>query len=299
MLHPYRQQDIAACLAHRRVLFAGDSTTRQLFFALAHAADPALPAQPTNDSQKHADYSFTSAAGTRFSFLWDPFLNMSSTRDLLAAPHDVTHIGESFFTPSILVLGAGLWHLRYAQSSGGLPIWEKNVELVLHSLTRSQRRTADRVYVLPVSHVVPSKLSPERAATIHPADIDAMNSDLEHRIYPPSLSILPPLFPADPPPIELPLSFNRLLHDTDTDDGLHYSQSVTNTQVNLILNHRCNDVLPKVYPFDKTCCRRYPAPPFLNILIIASIVAAASLLWYTTGSHSKFQGRLVVARVKS
>ncbi|TFY55228.1 hypothetical protein EVJ58_g8377, partial [Rhodofomes roseus] len=75
--------------------------------------------------------------------------------------------------PALLVLGSGLWYLRYAES-GGLPAWEAKIESTLSALNRVHAPPADTVVLLPVSDVVSTKLSRERAETMRGADIDAM-----------------------------------------------------------------------------------------------------------------------------
>ena len=43
MTHKYSPKDIGQCLHNRQVVFIGDSVTRQLYFGLAHLADPNSP----------------------------------------------------------------------------------------------------------------------------------------------------------------------------------------------------------------------------------------------------------------
>ena len=108
----------------------------------------------------------------------------------------------------MLVLGSGLWYLRYSNSSGGVPAWESRMEHIFHTLA-TKPKPADEVVILPVEDVVPSKLTTERALTMHPSDIDAMNSDLYHRINPPpdfKYSFVSPLRPI----MSLPLVFNQI-----------------------------------------------------------------------------------------
>lgn len=119
---------------------------------------------------------------------------------------------------------------------------------------------------------MPDKLNRERAASMRLADIDAMNSDLYHRIIPAGIYALPPNA-RGPAPIALPLVFNRLLDNEGTEDGLHFGAEMVRTQAQILLNMRCNDVLDKTFPIDKTCCRSYSKPKFLQLLFIAALVA--------------------------
>ncbi|KAL6310128.1 O-acetyltransferase [Sparassis latifolia] len=280
MMHVYQSADASACIGSRRVVFIGDSVTRQLFFQMARVVDPSLPTAPPDDEQRHRNHTLTSRSGIQLSFLWDPYLNASSTHSYLSAPMIASpSAGPLSDRPALLVLGSGLWYLRYPDS-GGLPAWESMVKSTLAALSRARTLPADKVVVLPIEDVVSAKLSRERTASMHASDIDAMNSDLHHRIRPPALSDPFRFFPdpkapsAAPPPVALPLVFNHMLDPSQTEDGLHFSDAVVAMQANVLLNLRCNDVLPKKFPMDKTCCRRYPWPSPLH-----SIVLAAAILW--------------------
>ncbi|KAF8587327.1 O-acetyltransferase [Ramaria rubella] len=277
MLHNYGPKDISTCLSSRRVIFIGDSVTRQLFFAMAHASDSSLPSQPPNDNQKHADHTLISKEGIGFSFVWDPFLNATRTRSILDLTNGASISSESSVasirTPAMMVIGSGLWYLRYAESSGGLPRWEATIEETLELITKAGQQLADTIVFLPVEDVAPSKLSPLRLSTMHNSDVDAMNSDLKHRIDPPSAGYLPvpsQLFrkSSHHSQIAFPQAFNRMLDSSQTADGLHYSDKVLKAQTNILFNLRCNEILPKTFPLDKTCCRGYPSPSINQLLIL-------------------------------
>jgi hypothetical protein len=158
----------------------------------------------------------------------------------------------------MLVLGSGLWYLHYANSSGGVTAWENTMENILKTL-QTHPKPADEIGLLPVGQIVSSKLSADRALTMHPWEIDAMNSDLYLRINPPSESL--PMFGSSSTKrseVSLPLVFNKMLDESLTEDGVHFSESLIKIQANLLLNLRCNDVLPKKSPYNKSRCNRYP-----------------------------------------
>jgi hypothetical protein len=79
MTNNYNPASLATCFnpnSGRRVVFIGDSITRQLFYAMARSADPAAPEGPSGEEgQKHQDVKFTAsskAGGLQFEFYWDP-----------------------------------------------------------------------------------------------------------------------------------------------------------------------------------------------------------------------------------
>ncbi|TFY83996.1 hypothetical protein EWM64_g4 [Hericium alpestre] len=185
--------------------------------------------------------------------------------------------------PTLLVLGSGLWYLRYADTSGGLSAWEANIENILGSIQKARSKLADEIVILPIEDVISSKLSYERASTMLAPDRDAMNSDLYHRIYPVSSSGFGLVSSSKPRvPVSLPLAFNEMLDPSQTEDGLHFSDAIVRAQANILLNLRCNEEMPKVFPLDKTCCRSYPMPSVLHFIVLAAV-----LLWgYTYFMHS-------------
>lgn len=281
MVHQYKAGDIETCMKYRRVVFIGDSVTRQLFFTVAHLADKDVPQGPPSDDKKHSDYHFETKSHIDFNFYWDPFLNTSTTQTILNGNTDFTGAGSAPDTqpPTLLVLGSGLWYLRHSAESGGLPTWTSRIDTTFAKIAKANPPLASRVVFLPVEEVVESQLRADRAASIHPADIEAMNSDLAHRISPPTASIwnsdgvlAGTAAKSQPLPIALPLAFNRMLDPSQSKDGLHFSAAIIQAQANILLNLRCNDELPKVFPLDKTCCRSYPTPSSIQLLVLAVIV---------------------------
>lgn len=277
MLHQYQPKDAARCLASRRVVFAGDSVTRTLYFQLVHLVDPKLPSAPSEDDRKHADHSFVTDSNIILDFIWDPFLNTSSTLALVHPKEE--RVGNmSLQSPALLVLGSGLWYLRYANSSGGLPAWEAMVQSHVGTISVARIKPADEIVFLPVEDIVTSKLSPERYNTMHSSDIDAMNSDLYHRIKPSyTRSFWSSIGSTLTVPVRFPLVFNKLLGDSLTEDGLHFSDPVVRIQANILLNLRCNNEFPKTPPMDKTCCRAYPWPSSIQLIFLIAIATYTAI----------------------
>ncbi|KZP00857.1 Cas1p-domain-containing protein [Calocera viscosa TUFC12733] len=274
MMNMYTSKTVSPCLKNRRVLFLGDSTVRQLFFTFAHIVDPSLPGTTPNDGGKHVDHTLVSGTQSMsLEFLWDPYLNSTSTREALSVPAR----GQP---PALLVLGSGLWYLRNP-ASGGLPAWEKMVDSTFSLLSSASARAekggqpaADEIVFLPVEEPVHAKLNPERQRTIHPADVEVMNSDLVHRVTRPGGWWSAASAAHDDHPlgeVVIPSVFNELLDPSQTDDGLHFSQGIMAMQIQLLLNHRCNKVLPPKFPWDRTCCRPYPWPSIVQGLVILCI----------------------------
>lgn len=282
MLYSYQSSDASRCLSSRQVVFVGDSVTRALFFQFMHAVDPTLPKEPPDDGAKHSDHSFLSGSQTKLDFIWDPFLNSTSALALINSPKQHSGDGRPE-RPALLVLGSGLWYLRYADSSGGLSAWEANIEAYIEAINGARTKPADEVVLLPVEEIAPSKLSSERLNTMHASDIDAMNSDLYHRIKPSTNDSWSQfLGSASPGRISLPSVFNKMLDDSQTQDGLHFTEAIVKAQANILLNLQCNDKWPQTFPMDKTCCRMYPWPGPVQSVVLASMLLCSCTFIYAS-----------------
>lgn len=143
---------------------------------------------------------------------------------------------------------------------------------------------ADEVVLMPVENAVESRLSPERAATLRHEDIEAMNDHLELRLKSSWSSTMRPA-------LAIPKVFNEMIEglDDETQDGLHFSEAISKVQASVLLNLRCNDVLPKKFPFAKTCCSQYPTPNWIQLLLLFLFLAwgPAGLYFHSKGA---FQG---------
>lgn len=108
MLYPYKSHDVQQCLSERSLIFLGDSTARELFWAISHKLDHSRALDLHSKSGKHQNITFDSDQA-EVGFIWDPFLNATSTLDqhkILESPMD----GRA---SSLFVVGAGLWHIKH------------------------------------------------------------------------------------------------------------------------------------------------------------------------------------------
>lgn len=97
MIHHYNAGEMSACLSSMTIV--GDSTARQLFWAMARRLDLNRANLELQTAEKHEDLDF-SLTSIRLSFSWDPFLNSTSPI-----------IGNG--TDSMLIASGGLWYARY------------------------------------------------------------------------------------------------------------------------------------------------------------------------------------------
>lgn len=271
MLHPYSTPQVTQCLDGRHVIFIGDSTVRQVFYAAVKHVDKNVD----TNGEKHSDRSIT-VGRIQFSFFWDPFLNGTRTAGFLDGSL-ARSVGGS--VPTLAVVGSGIWYLRHAES-GGIPEWKNRMNTLFKAAEPAAVNViADEVILLPVENTVESRLSPERAATLHAVDIVTMNEHLDSLLHSAEHA------QGKGPTLAIPRVFNKLIVglDEETEDGIHFSEGVSKVQASILLNLRCNDVLPKKFPFDKTCCSQYPTPNWVQIalLIIFLVWAPAGLYFYS------------------
>ena len=199
----------------------------------------------------------------------------------------------------MVVFGSGLWFLRNPADSGGARGWMRAVDRIFDATQNTRAsQMADEVVLLPVETTITSKLTPDRQLTLTPAAEAEMNAYLRSR--------LPPFTDSSISQLSIPYVFNEMtspstalesagiaglgkpaaaakyleLATQHTPDGMHFDAAITKTQANILLNLRCNDVLPKKFTFDKTCCNQYPAPNWVQGIVILVV-----LVWGPLGTH--------------
>jgi hypothetical protein len=238
MLNPYSPAKISTCLTGSRVVFLGDSITRQVYFAAAKMLDPAFE---KGAAERHSSRS-VQAEGVTMDLVWDPFLNTSDAASLLSGNYLDAATGQQV-RPSLLVVGTGLWHLRHFEQPQALSAYRGLIDRIYTSAASGT--LADEVVLLPVEPTVEDRMSPIQRSTMHNDDIDAMNLYLRAKD-----EALPLSQPSHPKKVAVPWVFNDLIYglDEETLDGLHYSDAICQAQANILLNLRCNDGQLKKFP---------------------------------------------------
>ncbi|KAF9435803.1 hypothetical protein BGZ76_005487 [Entomortierella beljakovae] len=238
----------------------GDSNVRHLYYAVVKKAIPgaSTEGEPHLDISKHDPVS-----GADFEFIWDPVLNSTKTMSLLigSAP------GEGVRKPTILLMGAGIWHLRYSEWAGGIEKWQSLIERLVDEMeTPRLEPLAQHLFISPVTAVYPEKLTEARRNTLLPKDISYMNDFLREKTKGSSVLV--------------PFSWNKMTETaaSQTEDGLHYSETVLASQADILLNYLCNNKLPKVYPMNSTCCYTYPNNRWFQTLMLGIF-----LVWLPLG----------------
>lgn len=266
MMHEYNAKDVTTCLKSRRVVFIGDSVTRQIFWAFAKKLDV------REQDDKHSNIT-VDAQGLKVEFIWDPYLNTSNLdREVSAASLSASR-NEQIDTAAILLIGGGLWNARYLDEAS-----HQHYEISIGEITRALRNTKisgtslgqprqnsvggdDIAVIAPIQIPHYDALSPERARTITPSRVKPLFQHLQLSSVQQNVTVA---WSFSHMTWRKPLAYHL--------DGLHVSRAVAVEMADVLLNARCNAVLRRSssrgYPMDKTCCNRYPRPNWTQSVIL-------------------------------
>jgi len=241
---------------------------RETFWAVARELVINNQVPEPKETEKHQNVHL-SIENIRLDFYWDPYMNTTGIQGAFDFPDDVAK-------PAMTIVGTGLW---FAKNSGGeaFNLWKKVVdETVIASKGRGEV-PSDLVVFLPVLEPAWDRLNEPRR-TITPETLAQMNLYLEE------LSTAKYANVAMAFKSMLDTAAPELTHD---EEGLHLVRKVTAAQAQVLINIRCNDHLEKKFPYDKTCCFKYPLPNSIQIMFFALVLLVLPVLY-----HLQTQGRL-------
>lgn len=280
MMHKYEGIDISTCLEYRNMVFIGDSTIRNIFWATATKLDKKAVDEARQITEKHIDLSFTRAHVT-IEFIWDPFLNSSKLQQHLASHRNNWELGKQEIngnvTSAILVVGGGLWHVRARQDEfTSLRNFKASIENVMSSMalrdsrapsSRSSKENQARpvsnnlVVIAPVQTPLYESLSPlvKAEGRTTPARIDPLNDYLREISTYRGATVA--------------WSYALMTQNEEAayrEDGIHVVDAVAHQKADVLLNMRCNAELTHLrgYPMNKTCCSRYPGLNWAQFVIL-------------------------------
>ncbi|OCK84262.1 Cas1p-domain-containing protein [Lepidopterella palustris CBS 459.81] len=286
ILHEYNGPEIARCAGKGKILFVGDSTVRQIFWAMAKKIDPYYVEYERAKPDEHVDIMFA-RGGVTLKFLWDPFLNSSSLFEELRAYRKVVDpltvsekpvggqgsgSGTGNQRSTIIFIGGGLWHARHIQV-GALKHFKDAVDNIAYaaysSATTGGVRTlplsgedgiGDRILFGPVLEPLYDTLSPARAATIVPEKINEMNQYLEQLSTRQGLNVL--------------WSYSNMTskrhREAYGESGIHVIANVASRMADVVLNLRCNAKAAHQdgYPYNRTCCNDYRPFNWIQVFVL-------------------------------
>ncbi|KAI1430866.1 Cas1p-domain-containing protein [Xylaria sp. CBS 124048] len=303
----YSTEAVHDCLGGRKVVLAGDSTIRQIFWAAAKKLDPKLAAAELQEvvaaDEKQRDLEFN-AEGVRLEFIWDPWLNSTTLKDTLAAFHALPSslregnlVKKEEESPALIVLGSpGLWAARYggddyfalfknginavstylSLASTGSTTRSTSLSSLPNNWNQRYSTTPNQILLTPVQVPAYSSLSTKRTETITPERIDQMN-DYLFQLPPDQTS-------------HVVWAFNRMTEDLSKPfegDGLHVEDAIADRKIDIVLNSHCNN--PAVLhdrSFKGTCCVEESSNSLFNIALV--LLCAVMLYTPRAQSMSKF-----------
>ncbi|KAI9809793.1 MAG: hypothetical protein M1825_000226 [Sarcosagium campestre] len=281
MVHDYASSDVVSCLSSRRVVFIGDSTTRQIFHAFAKKLDQSVASEIRQTADQHSNLTLENS-GVTVQFLWDPYLNSTElTRELELYQAETTqeHTGEG--SAAIVLVGGGLWHARHLAGDAikSFQLAADNVvsympPVRVASETRGRSNHSPNYLLLaPVQTPWYENLSPAREKTITPDRIEAMNDYLDQLTVKHGSDV--------------PWSFSKMTdgrRPTYEESGLHVMDRVAVSRANVLLNLKCNaqDALPNGprYPYNRTCCSDYGTLGWIQVTTLLCTLGIIPVLYW-------------------
>ncbi|TPX67133.1 hypothetical protein SpCBS45565_g03989 [Spizellomyces sp. 'palustris'] len=276
-LHPYTRKEATTCLANSRVVFAGDSTARDVFNSLREKIGADIE-QP----DKHSDVFVKTKENIEMQFYWDPFWNRT---DVLSKEQHYGGRTEGGYehVNALMVFSAGHWFIKHMGESGYGQFGHAldGILDMVASRGHESGAIADMVVVRPVNPVIPAKLISTRRA-ISRSKVDAYNAYLRKVIGQPRVV----------EDIHVPEYVEALYTAAaqHTSDGLHYDQRVLLSEVEMYLNRRCNPILFGKSPAGKaTCCVRYASIGWRQWATVLGLgfVGCLGWAWRSFGSASQ------------
>ena len=276
MLHNYRSHDMTTCL-EGEMAFIGDSTIREIFWAMAEKLDSTGSNRAMHSVEKHSDIAFSRDA-IDLRFFWDPYLNTSTLNRVLAS-----YTSDEAQRPTITIIGGGLWHARKL-GKDSINHFNSAMDLIVSSITlrrasresfprlrlgRLQLRKGSAVAIAPVRIPQYRSLSADRAATITENTLNPLNEYLRQLSKDRGA---PVAWSYSQMTSQQPLAYQT--------DGLHVVGSIAALQADILLNMRCNSVLSSLdtYPMSKTCCSSYAPSNWIQKTILVSSLGLLPLV---------------------
>ncbi|KAF4414614.1 O-acetyltransferase CAS1 [Fusarium acutatum] len=294
MLHHYTPDDIKQCMGDRPLLFSGDSTIRQVYWATARLLDRKMAVELRENTNLPSNYIFN-LNGVELRSIWNPYLETSAFATQLEAfskkKHGVyeerlQHRNQENHglysethdeVPGLVLLGAGAWfalrqynHVSYPSFKSALD----NITQILHLENLPDFGTApmdaqgigDEVFIAPAKPPDYDLLPKWRKAAkgYQRGELEALNEYLYSQEDKHHLRLLRS-FPA--------LSYQQPETMVDiTETGMHVIDSVAEMKANVLLNLRCNAKLDRKigHPFTRTCCTDYGQRSWAHAIIIWS-----------------------------
>jgi hypothetical protein len=304
LLHEYRADDLGHCTGSRRMVFVGDSTVRQLFWAVAKKVNQGDAFEANKQSDKHSDIQFE-RRGIDLRFVWDPFLNGTTLADELEiyqnsiASQGGSKKGQEETPAVMIILGGGLWYARHFEV-GAVRQFKAAVDNIIGFTQRldgsawkpsapfnGAEGIGDQVFFTPIEEPLYEHLSPSRQISILSEEVDQMNGFL-HQLTPSHGLNIPWVFPVMTAPRK---------KWTMEESGLHTIESISNRRADVLLNLRCNAKIDRAVgsPYERTCCSNYTSGNWFQwvLVVFAVVILPLATLWTASRYNATGTGPVI------
>ena len=284
MMHTYRQPDVTACLRDRKVLFIGDSTIRQIFWAFADKLNAQATREQEAVADKHSNLEYSQGA-VSLKFIWDPFLNKTQSHAALSQQKKrmsgSSRSNGNSQAPDLLAVGGGLWFAKHLTYENATREFGQAVQRLLTDLDLKQVARKGPVIVPPMQDLV--AIAPVQ-------EVDYSNPRLDKRLTPAKINHMNELLHKATYNTVAPViwSLKEVARADATgyaEDGVHKVKEIVERQADILLNLRCNSILMRdqPYPRNKTCCVAYPEPNWVQtILLKVGLLGLPIIFWATS-----------------
>ena len=291
MLHEYTAQDISTCLSSKKIVLVGDSTIRQIYWAMAKKLDVHGAEQELLTAERHGGLTFE-RMGVQLEFIWDPFMNSTELHAELATFRRREQLsdaspGSESSSAGIIFVGGGLWHARHIDVAP-LKHFRDSVDSIVPYMNPTVTRKfstsifgsiapppgqENLLLLAPVQVPFYEDLSPSRSISLTPAKIDPMNRYLLHLSTNQGAEVI--------------FSYTLMSHDqrrTYEESGLHVVENVAVRKADVLLNLRCNTARAGSgqYPFDRTCCSNYNQPGLVQWTVLLIFLGVLPIIALST-----------------
>ncbi|KAF7547151.1 hypothetical protein G7046_g9096 [Stylonectria norvegica] len=295
MFHKYSSEDIRQCMDGRNIVFAGDSTTRQVAYGLARPHEPLIDQAFLQLHRKEAIYDrahidFHSSFnltyhGIQIQQHWNPYLDARGKPDefgkheafvrqldIIRNERENPPSMKDQQSPALMMIGVGAWFSgrktmdsyseALANVSDILGPWD--AQAYIKSPMDSIDGVGNQVFFAPPggpyytgSDKGKIKNKPKSRMRVY-----AMQDWLRKTVADWSFGLVFGIS-------ELVAVQNKTFVDP-TETGYHVIDSVAETKANILLNLRCNAKLDRVkgYPYNRTCCTDYGRKPFVQLMLV-------------------------------
>ena len=302
MMHEYSANDITACLRSQKIVFVGDSTARDIFWAAAKRLDSRAAVEQEAVAQKHQSQTF-SHPDVDIEFVWDPYLNSTDLNEQLLAYRNAwewvggdTAISKS---PAIILIGGGLWHMRHLGEAFLTEYMASMEKVISHEAPESSSRSGslldsrrtemahsnNLMVIAPVQHLAYESLSPSVKESVTPDKVNELNQYLLNVSSSNQASVA--------------FSYQSMTSASEfalKADGVHVTEQIVYRELDVLLNLRCNARLLRLerYPTDKTCCGPYASPSWVQTVLVTSSlgILLSTILLFIYGAQPSLTCRV-------